>query len=122
MTLASGATKTAAITYAVVPLRVVIASGRAIASHARTSVSLACIGANQEGACRGRLSITRRGVTLASAGYSLKAGAMRTVVLALTHRGTIVLRRAPGHRVHALVIASLQFARPAQRTVLFRHL
>jgi DNA-binding SARP family transcriptional activator len=121
MTLTSGATKTAAITYAVVPLRVVIASGRAVASHSRTAVSLACIGGNQGGVCHGALSITRRGATLARTGYSLRAGGMRTVVLPLTHRGTIVLRHARGHRVRALVTATLQFARPAERTVTFRH-
>jgi uncharacterized membrane protein YuzA (DUF378 family) len=121
MTLAGGGTKTAEITYAVVPLRVVIASGRAIASHSRTAVSLACIGANQGGACRGTVSITRRGATLARASYSLAAGAMRTVVLPLTHRGTLALRHARGHHVRALVTATVQFSRPTQRTVNFRH-
>ena len=121
MTLAGGATKTAAVTYAVVPLRVVIASGRATAAHSRTAVSLACIGGNQGGTCRGELSLTRHGATLARTGYSLKAGAMRTVVLRLTHRGMVALRRARGHHVNALVTATLQFARPAKRTVIFRH-
>jgi DNA-binding SARP family transcriptional activator len=121
MTLAGGVTKTAAITYAVVPLRVVIASGRVTAAHSRTAVSLACIGGNQGGACRGTLSITRHGATLASAGYSLKAGAMRTVVLPLTHRGSLELRHARGHHVRALVTATVSFARPTRRTVTFRH-
>src|SRR5205807_1349476 len=97
MTLTGGATKTAAITYAVVPLRVVIASGRALTSHDRTAVSLACIGGNQGGVCRGTLTITRLGATLAGADYWLKAGAMRTVVLTLTHRGTTVLRHSRRH-------------------------
>jgi hypothetical protein len=121
MTLAGGATKTAAVTYAVVPLRVVIASGRATAAHSRTALSLACIGGNQGGVCRGTLSITRRGATLARAGYSLEAGAMRTVVLALTHRGMSALRRARGHHVSARATATLQFGRPTTRTVTFRH-
>jgi DNA-binding SARP family transcriptional activator len=121
MTLRTGATKTASITYAVVPLRVVIASGRATASHSHTAVSLACIGGNQGGSCSGTLSITRGSAMLASAGYSLKAGAMRTIVLPLTHRGSIALRHARGHHVRALVTATLQFAQPAQRTITFRH-
>jgi hypothetical protein len=121
MTLRDGATKSATITYAVVPLRVVIASGRATAAHGRAAVSLACIGGNEGGACRGTLSVTRRGVTLARASYSLRAGGMRTVVLALTHRGSLSLKRARGHHIRALVTATLQFAQPAQRTITFRH-
>jgi hypothetical protein len=122
MKLANGATKTAAITYAVVPLRAVIASGRAIASHGHTAVSLACLGGNKGGICRGTLSITRRGATLARASYALKVGAMRKVVLVLTHRGVLALRHSRRHHLSAVVTATLQFAQPAQRTITFRHL
>jgi DNA-binding SARP family transcriptional activator len=121
MTLKGGATKTASITYAVVPLRVVIASGRAIAARGRTTVSLACIGGDQGGTCRGTLTLTRHGATLARSSYSLQAGAMQTVALLLTHRGSMTLRHAPGHRVNALVTATLQFAQPAERKITFRH-
>jgi hypothetical protein len=46
---------------------------------------------------------------------------MRTVVLALTHRGMSALRRARGHHVSARATATLQFGRPTTRTVTFRH-
>jgi DNA-binding SARP family transcriptional activator len=121
MTLKNGPSKRAEISYAVVPLRVVIASGRAVAADGRTAVSLACIGGNKGGTCRGALSVTRHGTTLASAGYALPAGGMRSIVLPLTRRGRIALRHARGHHVRAHVKATLQLAAPAQRTITFRH-
>jgi hypothetical protein len=121
MTLKNGATKTASITYAVVPLRVAIASGRAIAADRRTAVSLVCLGGGQGGTCRGTLSLTRHAVTLARTSYSLKAGTMRSIVLPLTHEGSIALKRARGHHLTALAIATLRFAAPAERTIAFRH-
>lgn len=121
MTLKNGARKTAAISYAVVPLRVVIASGRATAAHGRTTLSLACIGGGGGGTCRGTLSLTRHGATLASAGYALRAGGMRSIVLKLTRRGSRALKHARGHHIAALVTATLQFAQPAKRTITFRH-
>jgi hypothetical protein len=121
MTLSNGATKTAAISYAVVPLRVAITTGRAIAADGRTAVSLICLGGSQGGTCQGNVTLTLRGVTLANAGYSLRAGAMRSVVLGLTHVGTLALRRAPRHQLRVLATATLPYTQPAERIVTFRH-
>lgn len=121
MTLKGGRRKATSITYAVVPLRVTIDTVDATAARSRTSVTLVCLGGGQGATCSGTVWLSRRGVTLAAARYSVSAGGMRSIVLTMTHAGSRELRHARGHHVRVLVTATLAFAQPAVRTITLRH-
>jgi DNA-binding SARP family transcriptional activator len=120
VTLSNHARRTATITFAVVPLKVAIDRVHATVAGARTSVTLLCLGGGQGAACRGTLSLSRRGQLLASASYSVGAGAMRSIPLALTHAAVIALKRAKGHHLRVLAVATQPFAPPLHEPITLR--
>jgi hypothetical protein len=133
----SGQTKTASITYAVVPpLRASIGTPVATAANARTHVMVACSGGGAGAACRGSLTLSigrrvasgvgqRRSVTaetvrLAGATYSVASGSRRSIRVWLTDAGVLALRGAPGHQLQAHATIALNDGQTAAQTITLR--
>jgi hypothetical protein len=131
VTTKNGATKTASITYTVVPpLSVSIEAGQASALHGRTAIPLACSGGGPGTACGGRLSLTtaqKRGarfqtVTVASSSFSVPAGTRASIPLSLGDVAQQALGRDAGHQLRVLVTTKLSSGETAARSVtLKRH-
>ena len=136
-TVKSGQTKTASITYTVVPPpRASVQTSVAIAAHARTSVTLACAGGGAGVACHGTLSLTiarrvvqRTGgrrvatletVRLAGTSYSLATGARRSTAVPLTTAGILALRSAPNHQLRVAATTVVTGGKTTARTITLR--
>lgn len=120
----SGATKVATIPYTVVaPLAVSLETAVANVANRQTQILVACTGGRSKAVCHGelKLSIMQLGrhvrVLIASAAYTIPAGARRPVVLQVSREGVKLLRRARGHQRYALVRLTLEGGAPSKRTI-----
>jgi DNA-binding SARP family transcriptional activator len=129
VTAKNGATKTTNITYTVVPpLNLSIEAARATVLHGRTEIRLACSGGGPGTACRGRLSLSvarRRGPTVqmsqvASARFSVPAGATASIPLSLLAAAQQTLGHDSGHRLRVLATTRLADGQTADRVVTLR--
>jgi hypothetical protein len=113
--------------------QVSIRSRRATVKRRRTSVTLACRGGAEGGACRGTLSLTRRKrivrrahqrptvtyrtIVLARARYTVASGRSRRVALRLTDAGLRLLVRDDDGRMRARARATLRGGPTAHRVI-----
>jgi hypothetical protein len=122
-TSSDGLSDKAKVTYKVVasppPAPMVsILSRRALVVHGVAKVKLACSGGAGRDACRGKLSLTRRGREFAHAGYKVASGQTQLVALRLNKAGMRALRHARRHRLR--VTATASGGNAAHRTVLLK--
>lgn len=128
--LKNGTTRTTSILYTVThsvasALNASVETAHATVAHGRTQLTLACSGGGPGAICSGRLSLTvNRGsgnVQLASASYSLPAGATRSIVLPLTRAGSVALRHARGHQLRVLATATVSHGGSVERSITLKH-
>ena len=110
-TSSDGLSGKAKVTYKVMaspvpPLVVSILNRRALVVHGVAKVKLACSGGAGRDACRGKLSLTRRGREFAHAGYKVASGQTQLVALRLNKAGMRSLRHARRHRLWVTATAS----------------
>jgi DNA-binding SARP family transcriptional activator len=129
VTAKNGTRKTTSITYTVVPpLGVSIKTARTVVLRGRTEIALACTGGGRGSECQGRLTLTvsrRRGarfqrVSVASATFSISAGASAPIPLSLVAAAQQTLGRDAHHQLRVLATATLSDGKTAQRAITLR--
>ncbi len=129
VTAKNGTSKTISITYTVVvPLSVSIKAARAVVLGGRTEIALACTGGGRGSECQGRLTLTvarRRGSTfqrvpVASATFSIPAGASAPIPVSLFAAAQQALGHDAHHQLRVLATATLNNAKTAKRTITLR--
>jgi DNA-binding SARP family transcriptional activator len=124
-----GAKRTTSITYTVAqPVSASIETPLLTVFHGRTSLPLACSGGVPGLTCRGSLALKiarRKGATfqfqtVASSGYSVPAGATRSIPLSLLAAGQRALGRDRDHELQALATTTLSDGRTAERAIMLK--
>lgn len=88
------------------PLTTAIRTRRVLLGGRVAKVRLACNGGSAGDACRGKLTLTRRGRVLARAGFKIASGQTQLVSLRLNDSGLRMLRHAPRHRLRVTATTS----------------